>query len=206
MFTGIIEEISKIIYLRKQRGLTVDTEIVYKNSSLGDSISVNGACLTITGIKNKALTFDTMQETLSKTNLKYLKTGDFVNLERSLKPESRLGGHFVYGHIDGIRRIVELSPKGSKESYIDIQLEIGDRKYLVEKGSVAIEGISLTIGKIFSDKLRVYLIPHTLENTTLKYEKKGNYVNVEFDILGKYILNKTNAPTLTKDFLTQAGF
>ena len=208
MFTGIIEEIGKINNFRKKGNsgiLEIVTAKIYEDADIGDSIAVNGACLTIVKQNKNILIFDVMDETLAKTNLKNLKKNDSVNLERSIKANTRLSGHFVYGHIDGIRGVLGFK-KHKDESFIDIGTEIDDRNFIIEKGSIAIDGISLTIGGISHDKIRIFLISHTVENTTILNKKIGDYVNVEFDILGKYINRQTKNSRITKEFLKQTGF
>ncbi|MCK4463283.1 MAG: riboflavin synthase [Candidatus Omnitrophica bacterium] len=208
MFTGIIEEIGKINNFRKKGNsgiLEIATAKIYEDADTGDSIAVNGACLTIFKKNKNILIFDVMGETLAKTNLKNLKKNDSVNLERSIKANTRLSGHFVYGHIDGIRGVRGLK-KHKDESFIDIGTEIGDHNFIVEKGSIAIDGISLTIGRISHNKIRIFLISHTVENTTILNKKIGDYVNVEFDILGKYINRQSKNSRITKEFLKRTGF
>ncbi len=208
MFTGIIEEIGKINNFRKKGNsgiLEITTTKIYEDADIGDSIAVNGACLTIVKQNKNILIFDVMGETLAKTNLKNLKKNDSVNLERSIKANTRLSGHFVYGHIDGIRGVLGFK-KHKDESFIDIGTEIDDRNFIIEKGSIAIDGISLTIGSIYHNKIRIFLISHTVENTTILNKKIGDYVNVEFDILGKYINRQTKNSRITKGFLKRAGF
>jgi riboflavin synthase len=208
MFTGIIEQVGAV------RGLTANGELkvfaieinnAYNDTKIGDSISVNGVCLTLTRKAKNTLFFDAMAETLSKTNLGRLKHGDKVNLERSLRMDSYVSGHFVYGHIDGTREVQNIKKETGKSS-IDINIEPSDRKYLVEKGSIAVDGISLTIGEVFQDKIRIFLIPHTMGNTTLMDKKAGDPVNVEFDMLAKYIAKQKQAGPVTEEFLRKTGF
>ena len=208
MFTGIIEEVGKIQKFFGTRGLKaleVQAGTICDNLKIGDSVAVNGACLTLTGKKRGSLIFDVMGETLVKTSLKNLKRGDKVNLERSLEASASLSGHFVYGHIDGIRPLAFVK-KTADESFLDITISDDDHKYIVEKGSIAIDGISLTIGKVFSDKIRIFLIPHTLKNTTLLNKKRGDRVNIEFDILAKYIYKQSKKRGITQEFLEKQGF
>lgn len=208
MFTGIIEEIGKINDFHKKCNsgiLEIATSRIYEDAEIGDSVAVNGACLTIVKKNKNILIFDVMGETLTNTNLKDLKKNDSVNLERSVKADTRLSGHFVYGHIDGIRSVLGFK-KHKDESFIDIGTEIEDHNFIVEKGSIAIDGISLTIGRISHNKIRIFLISHTVENTAILNKKVGDYVNVEFDMLGKYINRRSKNSRITKEFLKQTGF
>ncbi len=208
MFTGIIEEVGKIkVFQRKSNSaiLGIVTSKICEDTDIGDSISINGVCLTLTKKDKNILTFDVMGETLAKTSLKNLKKNDPVNLERSIKANTRLGGHFVYGHIDGIRGVIGFK-KHKVESFIDIGAEIDDHNFIVEKGSIAIDGISLTVGRIFHNKIRIFLIFYTVENTTILNKKIGDYVNVEFDILGKYVNRFRNKSGITEEFLKGSGF
>jgi len=208
MFTGIIEEIGKVESIRRN-GPSSMLEIcvikVAEGTTISDSISVNGVCLTVESLKNGILSFQIMDETLKRTNLKSLRKNDSVNLERSLKAGGRFGGHFVYGHIDGIRPVVGIKSE-KREGFIDIGLQRDDRRFVIDKGSVAIDGISLTIGRIFSDKMRIFLISHTLKNTTIFNKKIRDYVNIEFDAFGKYANNHTVNRKVTEKFLKEAGF
>ena len=208
MFTGIIEEVGKVrsFQNRHKTGvLEILSTKICQDVNIGDSIAVNGTCLTLTKINKNILIFDLLGETLSKTNLENLKVNEPINLERSLKVGERLSGHFVYGHIDGIRPIIGFNKKPG-EYNIDLEIEKGDFKFLVEKGSIAVDGISLTIGKVLNDRIRIYLIPHTLENTALFNKKTGYFVNVEFDVLGKLLLNQQKKKGITEDFLKKTGF
>lgn len=190
MFTGIIEELGivKAVEFKKNLALlVVEVSKILKGTKLGDSISINGVCLTVTKIKGKQLSFDIMKETLLKTNLGRLKSKDKVNLERALKFGDRLGGHFVTGHIDGMAVIRK---KNSKPNFIEVEFSLDKnlKKFLVPKGSICIDGVSLTVGKVKEKSFTVYLIPHTLELTTLGFKRSQDTVNIEADILTKYAL------------------
>ncbi len=191
MFTGLIEETGKVFSLEKRTDgsrLTIEANVVVENTKIGDSIAVNGVCLTVVNIENKSLSFDVSPETLKRTNLETLKIGELVNLERALRPSDRLGGHIVQGHIDTIGKIVRFSPIGEHwELNVEIPSEFLD--FVVEKGSIAIDGISLTINQIKKNILSINIIPHTREVTNLKQRKAGDFVNLEFDILAKYVVN-----------------
>ena len=214
MFTGIIEQVGTVVSLQKKgkiSRLVIKTQKARRVLKIGDSVAINGACLTVVEIQKGHLAFDIMKETFENTSLKYLNKSDRVNVEYSLNPESGLDGHFVLGHIDSVCKIKEIKKSGSSHSYVDIAVATGDKVYLVKKGSVAIDGISLTIGEVFADKFRVYIIPHTISNTTLQFKKSGDPVNVEFDILGKYILKRVDrqdkqAQSVTRELLKKEGF
>jgi len=196
MFTGIIEEIGKVSSIDKLDDitrLTIKTSNILASSKIGDSISINGTCLTITSIKGKLFTSDIVKETIDRTNIQYLKTGDSVNLERAMRADSRFDGHIVQGHIEGVGKVEEI--KHNKESII-IKIKIPDDliKYCIQKGSIAINGTSLTIAMIKENLIDIWIIPHTLTHTTFGTINESDYVNIETDILAKYIekLNKVN--------------
>ena len=198
MFIGIIQEIGKVDYFsryQKKDNLKVSSKIVSPNSKIGDSISVNGACLTVTKVKSDALSFDLLPETIELTNLGLLRVGDQVNLEESLKLTDKISGHFVTGHIDCMGTIKK---KGFINNNYFFEINVAEKfmNLLVPKGSVAVDGISLTIVKVFGDSFTVYIIPHTLGNTILGKKDIGKKVNIEFDILAKYAQNSKNPPNL----------
>lgn len=189
MFTGIIEElgvVEKIDSYRGIRRLKIKTEKVLQDARVGDSISVNGACLTITSIENNNLSFEVMPETLNNTDLKNLKVKDKVNLERALKLNDRLSGHLVSGHIDCLG-VIRNKSNLSGNVVFDIAIANELMKYVVDKGSVAVDGISLTVAKIRGNVFSVNIIPHTLKNTTLAFKTPSDKVNIEFDLVGKHI-------------------
>lgn len=207
MFTGIIEEIGKINTIT-QSSITINANTVLEDTKIGDSIAVNGVCLTVTDIKNTEFTANVSKETFEVTNLSELKQNDFVNLERALTLNTRLGGHIVTGHIDTVSKNVSVHRE--KEFYtLKINLPNEYKNYVVKKGSITINGISLTIANIENNVFTVAIIPHTYNNTTLKYLKSNNNVNIEFDILAKYVeknLSTTNNSNITVDFLQRNGF
>ncbi len=211
MFTGIVEELGIVKSLEEKASsavLSAQTKKVSPDTALGDSMSVNGTCLTVVQNVAGVLKFDVSAETLKKTNIGSLKPDDRVNLERALKASSRLGGHFVTGHIDCTSKI---KGKAKIENTVKIEFEIQPAfsKYIVPKGSIAIDGISLTIGEVSSDSFTVYIIPHTFANTTLGFKKEGDIVNIELDILAKYtdkLLSAKGESSMTKEFLTEHGF
>ena len=184
MFTGLVEDVGKV--LRAGGGvLVVETSLT--DIEVGDSVAVNGACLTAVEVDGGKVTFEVSQETLSRTNLADLKAGDRVNLERALKVGSRLGGHIVQGHVDFTARIREIRPQGGHR-LLTLEIPREWSLYFVEKGSVAVDGISLTVNAVEGNFIFINIIPHTLENTNLKFRKPGDRVNIETDIIGKYII------------------
>ena len=198
MFTGIVEEIGKVAGITKTRvgaSLKIKTKSIGADAKLGDSIAINGVCLSVVEIKGDILSFDVIRETLSMTNLGYLKINNPLNLERSLKPDSRMGGHFVTGHID-YKGKIESMIKGSEGIGVKIYLPEEFSNFVVKKGSVALDGISLTVAEVERKNFTVYLIPHTLKVTTLGNKKKGDSLNIETDLLAKYIAKHVQKPTL----------
>jgi len=189
MFTGIIEEVGSVVAFAPAKdawSLQLAAKLVPSDLALGDSVAVNGCCLTVTRFDAAHLWFDLLEETRRLTNFSELEAGSLVNLERSLKPESRLGGHFVSGHIDALGRVEVFEPRG-KDHYLRVRAPAGFGRYLVSKGSIAIDGISLTVAEVAGDSCAVWLIPHTLAMTNLREKKNGSGVNLEFDLLAKYV-------------------
>lgn len=189
MFTGIIQEIGEVIEIKKIQGgaiLKVKNDKIAVDSNVGDSISVNGVCLTVVKKDRNELIFDLSEETLKRTNLGNLKTGEKVNLEMSLTPQSKLGGHFVTGHIDTTGTIRTKTRIGDM---IKMEFKVPEEimRFLVEKGSIAVDGISLTVVDILKDGFTVVIIPHTAKITTMGFKDIGDIVNIEVDILGKYV-------------------
>lgn len=198
MFTGIIEEIGRVSGVSRAKAgvrLSIKTRSIVSGVKIGDSIAVNGACLSVIDIKKQELFFDAIQETLSRTGLGELKINDAVNLEQGLKADSRMDGHFVSGHVDYKGRIIE-SLKGAEGIGFRISLPAEFSAFLVEKGSVAVDGVSLTVAETEREYFTVYLIPHTLNATTFSGKKKGDPVNVETDLLAKYIAKQAKRPDL----------
>ena len=208
MFTGIIEETGKIQSITSNK-LTVECGTVLEGTRLGDSIAVNGVCLTVTELSSKSFTADVSYETLRVTSLNNLKAGSFVNLERAMKADGRFGGHMVYGHVDGLGKIVNIQ---KNDDFFDIKIELDEKdlKYAVKKGSITVDGISLTIAEIVGKEIRLAIIPHTFENTNLKLLKKGDFVNIETDITAKYIekflSTSDNKSRISLEFLQEHGF
>lgn len=209
MFTGIVEGQGKIRHLTMKGAdavLEIEGGINLTEVAIGDSIAVNGACLTVTSKAEKTFTADVSAETLSKTTLKNLKSGEKVNLEKSLRVGGFVGGHFVLGHVDGTSKILSRTQKSGS---LIFALEMDEKlsRYIVEKGSVAIDGISLTVNKVEKGRFYVNIIPHTAANTTLVVKKEHQQVNIETDILGKYVekLLQTSQG-IDMDFLAKHGF
>jgi riboflavin synthase len=194
LFTGLILEMGEILSVEKRSGgavLSLKSKEVSSAARQGDSISVNGACLTVVGKKGGILFFDLSGETLRSTNLGSLKKGDLINLEPSLSPHSRIGGHFVTGHVDAKGKI---RSKLNTGDMIKVEIEAPDNitDFLVEKGSVAVDGISLTVVDLLRDGFTVVIIPHTAKLTTMGFKHLGDTVNIEVDILGKYVARFLN--------------
>jgi len=189
LFTGLVMETGNVVSLMKKGSgarLSLDAAEVSRNAKLGDSIAINGTCLTVAEIKGRTLAFDLSDETLRSSNLGELKTRDRVNLEPALRPDDRLGGHFVTGHIDGTGVIRSKTREGEVYKIV-IKTEPWIAEYLVEKGSVAVDGISLTVVDVMRDGFSLVIIPHTAKLTTIGFKGPGDRVNVEVDILGKYV-------------------
>lgn len=195
MFTGIVEGIGKIINIKqntKNRSAIKMTVNLGKNSKglkLGQSVALNGVCLTVTGINKSKCDFEMIEETTKKTDLGNLKVGGIVNIERSLKVGERLEGHFVLGHVDGVGVIKKIEKK-PKEVQIWFEIPKSLAKFVVQKGSIAIDGISLTVVDVKKNLASVCLIPHTIDVTNFSTKKIGDKVNIETDILGKYLLKQ----------------
>lgn len=214
MFTGIIEEVGKVIAFQKSSSsfIKIQAKKVLEDVHLGDSIAVNGVCLTVTEFEKNCFHADVMNETLNRSSLGALKSGSPVNLERAMAANGRFGGHIVSGHIDGTGTISELNNDGIAVWYtISASPEI--MRYIVEKGSIAIDGISLTVAKVTDSSFSVSIIPHTAEQTILSTKKVGDIVNLENDIVGKYVEKLMSPPTenkkqssVTREFLAKYGF
>lgn len=189
MFTGIVEETGRVrSFAPIASGWRLEVEAVAAlvDASLGDSIAVNGCCLTIVAIAPDSLGFDVLEETRRVTNLRNVFAGARVNLERSLRFGGKMGGHFVTGHIDGVGEIEIIEARGN-DTYLRVKAPPACGRYLIHKGSIAIDGISLTVAEVAGDTVAVWLIPHTLDATNLHTRTAGDAVNLEFDLLGKYV-------------------
>lgn len=212
MFTGIIEDQGKVAAIKKDVNsmqLTIETTKIVSDAHLGDSIAVNGVCLTITHFNKNEMTVDVMPETVKATTIHTLKLGDFVNLERAMSANGRFGGHFVSGHVDGVGTIKSKRPV-SNAVYIEIELAKELLTNCIPKGSITIDGTSLTLFQVSNSSVTVSLIPHTYAETILGRKGVGEQVNIETDMLGKYVshhLNKTERNSnITVDFLRRNGF
>jgi len=217
LFTGIIEEVGALERLAGGE-IAIRAKKVLEDVALGDSIAVNGICLTVTHFDAAHFTADVMPETVRRTSLAELKRGSRVNLERALTLRSRLGGHIVSGHIDGVGTIAAMQEEGNA-ILLTVRASADVLRYVVEKGSVALDGISLTVARVSAADFTVSLIPHTREITNLREKRMGSRLNIETDILGKYVeklfpgahtRGESDAPKsaggITMDFLRQQGF
>lgn len=213
MFTGLIEEVGKVISAKPFGGglaIEIYSRKLSQEAKIGDSIAVNGICLTITKIKTNHIYFDAVIETIKKSTIGELKTGTNVNLEPALKLGERLGGHLVQGHVNHTGKITSIKKQG--ENYlVSISFPSDLQKYIVKEGSVAIDGISLTVAQINSNELICSIIPHTWSNTNLCSKNIGDKVNIEVDILAKYAENfnsktNTNKTGVTENWLKEIGY
>ena len=189
MFTGIIEElgtVDAVTDLGDALRLAIAADLVLEDAKPGDSIAVNGCCLTVVETDGKQWTADVMQETLDKTSLTGIKPGDKVNLERAVTPQTRLGGHIVQGHVDGTGRVLRRTPS-EHWTVVEISLPEHLSRYLVDKGSITVDGVSLTVVEAGSDSFTISLIPETLARTTLGFREVGGVVNLEADVLAKHV-------------------
>ena len=189
MFTGIIEELGKVVAIEPQADairLTIQGPIVASDLHRGDSIAVSGTCLTAVEFDANGFTADVMQETLNLTSLDGIKVGDPVNLERAMTAATRFGGHVVQGHVDGVGKVISREPSENWE-WVRVQIPTELMKYVVLKGSITIDGISLTVNEVGDDFVGLSLIPETLRLTTLGYKQPGDKVNIEADVMAKHI-------------------
>lgn len=218
MFTGIIEEIGKILSIKrgaKESRLVVNGSIIFDDLKIGDSVAVNGVCLTASEIYGESFTADVMNETFNRTSLSDLKAGSHVNLERAMAVGGRFGGHIVAGHVDGTGTVTEIKNDGNAVWY-KISADSSILKYIIEKGSVAIDGISLTVAAVTDKDFSVSIIPHTARETILSQRKCGDKVNLENDMIAKYVeklsgcgnINnkRIHESNITADFLIKNGF
>lgn len=215
MFTGIVEEIGKIKAIKKGKNsarLVINAKKVLEDVKLGDSIAVNGVCLTVTEFSNSEFAVDVMHESLRKSSLSTLKNDSSVNLERAMLLNGRFGGHIVSGHIDGTGEIINIK---NDDNAIWYTISAKDKimKYIIEKGSITIDGISLTVANLSESDFSVSIIPHTQEETILKMKKIGDIVNLENDCIAKYVESLLNfkeksevKKDITMDFLLENGF
>lgn len=215
MFTGIIEEMGTVLELAggaKSAKLSIQADKVLEHTRIGDSIAVNGVCLTVTGLSGHGFTADVMAETLRRSSLGSLKRDSRVNLERAMAADGRFGGHIVSGHIDGTGAVRHLE-REDNAVWVTVSADPALLRYIVEKGSIAIDGISLTVARVDAGSFKVSVIPHTAAQTTLLLKKAGDVVNLECDIVGKYIEKFTGPVTerkpadgVTMAMLAEHGF
>lgn len=217
MFTGIIEEIGVVQSIKKgekSSRLVIKGNKVIKNTNIGDSICTNGVCLTVANISGNTFEADVMAETLRRSNLGEVKQGSMVNLERALAVEGRLGGHIVSGHIDGVGKITSLMNEDNAV-WVAVKVSPNILRYIVEKGSIAIDGISLTVAYVDKEVFKVSIIPHTGKETILLSKTVGDTVNLECDVIGKYVekllglsvkKEEVNNSSINEDFLRKNGF
>lgn len=208
MFTGIVEEIGKVLTIKKgsvSSRITFSALKVLENTKPGDSIAVNGVCLTATDISKGTFTADVMAETMRRSSLGTLSTGDSVNLERAMLCGGRFGGHIVSGHIDGTGTVTEFK-REENAVWVTVKAENDLMKYIIEKGSVALDGISLTVAVVGNDFFKVSIIPHTASETTLLSKNAGDIINIECDIIGKYVEKLMSYQPVQKESRITAGF
>ncbi|WP_097004249.1 riboflavin synthase [Lacrimispora amygdalina] len=215
MFTGIIEETGVLKKVHKGAHsalLTLQGDVIFDDLEIGDSVSVNGVCLTVSGLSSHTFQADVMHETLNRSCLGRLHSGDFVNLERAMAADGRFGGHIVSGHIDGIGTITSVR-RDDNAIWYTIAAEERILRYIVEKGSIALDGISLTVASVNNTEFRISAIPHTVKSTTLSYKKAGDPVNLENDLIGKYmeklllpVPDKPQSGGITREFLAKSGY
>jgi len=200
MFTGLIEEVGTVVAVRAcDHGteLQIAAPRSAKHVSPGESIAVNGCCLTLTSRRGDRLSFDLLEETIARTNLKKLQQNSRLNLERALRADGRLGGHFVQGHIDCVSRLIAFDRRGA-DFRLEVELPKKFRHYVASKGSITLNGISLTVAEVLSRSLAVWIIPYTKNHTNLDGATIGDLVNLEFDVLAKYV-ERMVAPSVTKE-------
>ena len=215
MFTGLVEEIGTVEQMRHGRHsavLTIRAKTVLEGTKIGDSIAVNGICLTVTGLFSDRFSADIMHETLNRSALAGLTRGSHVHLERAMAADGRFGGHLVAGHVDGVGTILRIR-RDDTAIWYTIQAKPEVLRYVVEKGSIAVDGISLTVAAVTGTDFSISAIPHTVSRTLLKERKEGDQVNLETDLIGKYVEKLLYTPreqpeksTLTREFLTRYGF
>ncbi|OSA84196.1 riboflavin synthase [Clostridium botulinum] len=215
MFTGIVEEVGRILKIEEGKyflHITIEGSKVLNPLNIGESVAVNGVCLTVTSFNSNSFTADVMTETLNKSSLGTLSKGSLVNLERAVTLNKPLGGHIVSGHIDGTGEIINMKKEGIA-TLLEIKAKENLLKYMIPKGSVALDGVSLTLVDIKGKSFTVSLIPHTIEETILVNKNIGDIINIECDVLGKYIykfmyLKKEEAlkNNISLDFLSKTGF
>lgn len=200
MFTGLIEEVGTVVAVRardQSRELQICAPKTAKHVGAGESIAVNGCCLTLTSGRSDFLSFNLLEETIARTNLINLRQNRPVNLERALRADGRVGGHFVQGHVDCVAPIIAFDTKGA-DFRLEVELPENFRRYLVSKGSIAVNGISLTVAEVLPRSFVVWIIPYTKRHTSLDRATTGDLVNLEFDVLAKYVERMVAPPVTTK--------
>ena len=200
MFTGLIEEVGTLVAVRAHdhgTELRIAAPGTAKHVNPGESIAVNGCCLTLTSCRDVCLTFDLLEETIARSNLRVLRQDSPVNLERALRADGRVGGHFVQGHVDCVAPILAFERKGA-DFRLEVELPENSGNYVVSKGSITINGISLTVAEVLPRSFAVWIIPYTKRHTNLDRATIGDLVNLEFDILAKYV-ERMVAPSVTKE-------
>lgn len=211
MFTGIVEDIGLVCSIRRsptEAKVTIRSEKISRDLSLGDSIAVNGICLTVSAFRGDMFTADVMNETWNRTSLRMMRVGGTVNLERAMPAQGRFGGHIVSGHIDGTGKIVRIR-KDQNALWYYVQCAPEILEFIVEKGSITVDGISLTVALLEKDRFAVSLIPHTLKETILQFKRAGDLVNLETDMIGKYVkkwMEKGETSPISKEFLQAHNF
>lgn len=211
MFTGLIENVGRVREVGKRHGswrIVIDAGRIARNLRKGDSVAVSGVCLTALDITHHSFAADMAEETVKKTSLSRLAAGSAVNLELPMKAGSPLGGHIVQGHVDGLAKLLSLEKAGAKDWRLKLDLPSGLERYVVDKGSITVEGISLTVAAIRGKTVEVAVIPHTYSATNLRGVKKGDLLNIEVDVLARYAEKRsaTAAPGVTKELLIREGF
>ena len=216
MFTGIVEEIGTVTRIMQGQNssiLSIRGDRIFEDLRLGDSVAVNGVCLTVSKLAGQSFDADTTSETLARTSLGALRAGSFVNLERAMAANGRFGGHLVTGHIDGTG-IISMIRRDGKTVWVTITADNSILKYIVEKGSIAVDGISLTVASTTQNSFSIAVIPHTERSTTLLTKSQGETVNLECDMIGKYVerfitrMQKSEPQrcVITEEYLSKAGF
>ena len=211
MFTGLIEEIGTIEQIQKHRGtlrFTLSVKEVVKDLAIDDSVALNGVCLTVVEFSKSNFQVEAVEETLNKTTFGSLKNGSQINLERSLRFSDRMGGHFVQGHVDAVGEVAAVQ-RQEGGVLLSIKLPAHLLKYVISEGSIAIDGVSLTIARLKENQITISLIPHTLEKTTLANLKVADKVNIEVDLIGKYverILTRQNQSKISEEWLEEMGY
>lgn len=213
MFTGLIEEVGKVKSIFKENNglrITISTNKILDDIKIDDSVAVNGTCLTVVAFDKISFTVQAVKESVSLTTLQFMKTGALVNTERALRLDSRLGGHIVQGHVDGVGEVTKIINNGLSIDYF-IKVDTSLEKYIIKKGSITLDGVSLTVTDIKNNIISVSIIPHTVKNTIIESWKIGSKINIETDVLGRYIEKlltgkiDTNS-NLTLDRLSELGY